>query len=786
MPMPPLAAPSSTNPGEPAGFGAAVSAAMFGGPALAAPDVYALLGDDKAAIQLLTDTRKFCDPGREAFEQGWHRILQYFLGRQWIYWDPGTRTYNDKRLAKWVPKPVTNKIRETYDSIYALMQDITPSVKPSPVGRAPKNVIAAETADEMAPLIHDEHDMDAVLSTADFWSILLGNSYLHPHWDKDDPSQRAQIALWRCNLCQAVVPPDAIVAAGQRCPNCQSQALVQAIDPTGKPMMQTVPIGKGRTIAISPLELLMPLYAQSFASVDRLIFCTWLPKHQVEEMAPEASKKIQWTMTPQQRGLQLYKSLSMQSDVPLSPNQWNTASGANEVEGCTVQYLWVKACKKYDQGIFLPFFGEGDSAIPGRELIEAANAENGEGSKPMIPYTDADGAALWPWVHYPYKRVAGRLYAQGAMDPILQKQDQINQIDSMTQLTATRMGNPIWMEPKGAEVERFTGEPGLIVRWQPIGANGAKPERIAGENPPASFFQLRQQYLADIEDGAGTYDVVKGSKPSGVEAFSALNLLVERSQSRFTPTFKARGAAYRDWFKVAIELERGFGPSERVHNIQGPNQTWTQKIFQSSKLQGSIEIKVEDGSNTPKTALGRRAAIEHASQLMLLNPGQYPDQAYALMQELGVANLSPTLDADVKACLQEQQAFEDWAAGGFQGIPPLMVMPWHNPQVHLTENRKWMNSDRVRDILAGAGPNAPAIIQVLGQHLQEHQMAMNASLMLQAQTQAPIAPGDNGGTSMPPPAGPGNGGTGAGRAMGDSNRQSGAAQPAPQQARSAA
>ncbi len=766
LPTPPGTQPiSSTMIPEPAGFGAAVKHAMFGGPAPAAPDPYALLGNPANALKLLTETRKFCDPGREQFEQGWWRVIQYFLNRQWIYWDPSSRTFSDKRLAKWVPKPVTNKIRETFDSIFALVQDITPSVKPSPVGRAPKNVIAAETADEMAPLIHLEHGMDDVMATADFWAILIGNAYLHPHWDKDDQSQKKDVPLWKCQLCQAVTPPDAIVAAGQKCPNCQSSALVQAIDQMGKPMTMPVTLGKGRTIACSPLEILLPLYAQSFAAVDRLIFLTWLPKHQIEAMAPESAKRVNWTLSPQQRALQLYRSLAMQSDLPMMPQQWNTNSAMNEVEGATIQYLWVKAGKQYDQGVYLPFIGEGDAAIPAYELVEQAQAESGagQGSQPMIPYTDSKGAALWPWVHYPYKPVAGRLYAQGAMETIMQKQDQINQIDSMTQLTANRMGNPIWLEPKGAEVERFTGEPGLIVRYQTVGPSGAKPERIAGENPPSSFFQLRQQFLADIEDATGTYDVVKGSKPSGVEAFSALNLLVERSQSRFTPVFKARGRAYRDWFAVAIEMERTFGPGERVQNVQGPNQTWTQKTFQNANLQGSIEIKVEDGSNTPKTALGRRAAIEHSNQLGLLTPQANPDQMYTLMQELGVANLSPSLDADVKSCLQEQQAFEDWASEGMQGASPLVRMPWHNDQVHIAENRKWMNGDRVREILATAGPAAPAIVQLLQQHLIDHQIALNAQMMMGAETGKPEGGGEPGG----------GGGRGAGRAMGDSNRESG-------------
>ncbi len=773
---------------EPPGFAADVASTLFGAPAPAAPDAYALLGTDANALQLLSDTRKFCDTGREAFEWGWWRALLYFLGRQWIYWDPGTRTWNDKRLARWVPKPVTNIVRTTYDSIFALLQDVALGVNCRPNGQSPKNVITAETVDALMPLLHQEHDMDTVTMLADFWAILLGNAYLHPHWDKDNPNNVTNVPMWQCLTCQTVVPPDAVIAAGQKCPACGSMALRPAMGPNGQPITMPVKIGAGRTLALSPFELLLPLYAQSFGAVDRLVHTTWLPRHEIEALAPESSKRVNWTTAPNGRSLQLHRSLALQSDLPLTNATWSMRSAGTDTEGQTVQYLWIKAGAKYDKGVYLPFIGEGDSAIVARELIEqqqtagaptATTGVPGGSSRPEIPYKSATGAALWPWIHYPYKPVGGRLFAQSAVDPILQKQDQINQIDSMTQLVANRMGNPIWLEPKGAEVERFTGEPGLIVRWQPVGPSGAKPERIAGENPPQSFFALRQQFMGDAEELSGTYDVVKGAKPTGVEAFSALQLLVERSQSRFTPVFKARGRAYRDWSEIAVELERSYGPTERIANARGPNNNWTSRVFKAADLQGAITIIVEDGSNVPKTALGRRAAIEHANQLQLLAPQANPDQAYAMTQELGVSSLFPALDADVKSALQEQQAFEDWAAKGglASGTPPPLVrLPWHNDLVHLNENRKWMNSDAVRDILAQAGPQAPMLIQALAAHLLEHQQAVLAQQMAQAQAAAPAGPGGGrpgASAGGPPPAGHDGGGVGAGRAAHSSNQQGG-------------
>jgi hypothetical protein len=97
--------------------------------------------------------------------------------------------------------------------------------------------------------------------------------------------------------------------------------------------------------------------------------------------------------------------------------------------------------------------------------------------------------------------------------------------------------------------------------------------------------------------------VLKGSKPSGVDSFSGLQLMVERGQSRFASAFKARGGLYKDWFKFALELEREFGPEERIRPVLSPARTWTQQQFKNATA-GRFDVIVEDGSMAPKTTLG--------------------------------------------------------------------------------------------------------------------------------------------------------------------------------------
>jgi hypothetical protein len=757
--FPNFTSPPNVGP-EPPGLMQSVRQKIFGqggAPDLQGPNQGEYNLDPKQLVQLLTDTRLMCEPGRELFEYGWWRNLLYLLGRQWIYWNPTARQWNDKRLAKWVPKPVTNIIRTNVLSIRAMLSGVQTGIAARPLGNTSINVLTAQVADDLEPVIFEEHDMDTILQEMDFWAIVTGNAFAHTLWDPDDRTAKRMVQLDQCQTCGQVSPPEAIIQTGQRCPRCQSAALKPAMGPDGQPLTQESLIGRGKTYAVSPFELLLPLYAQSWEAADRLVYLTWEPKHQIEDTyGNDIARKLTYDTGPQQRSLQFYKALATTSDLQMSPSSLNTGAFTGQVEGATVQHLWIKPNKKWPEGFYCRFLGD-TNAIP---VLYENGLQN--------PYRTTGGDPIWPWTHYPYERIGGRLYAQGAVDVIIQKQDQINQVDAMTQLTANRMGNPVWLEPKGAEVERFTGEPGLIVRWQPVGAQGAKPERISGENPPQSFFLMREQYKADAEELAGTYDVLKGTKPSGVEAYSALQLLVDQSQSRFTTLLKARGAFYRSWYTQALEFERVHGPDERTQAVMGDNRQWVFNSFQKANLQGKIEIVIQDGTNTPKTALGRRAAIEHANQMQLLSP-QDPEQQYQLLQTLGLQDLVPSLDTFVKSALYEQQAFEEWVAGGFVGPSPLVRKPWQKDEIHYAENQKWMNSDRVREMLdAIKDPQQKQVIeQILGFHLMEHEQAI---LVKQGMLADPNAQGGG-----PPDAGSDGRGVGAARAMANSNANSVAA-----------
>lgn len=680
---------------------------------------------------------------RWVWEREWLRDVFYITNRHWIYWHPSRREWVDKRLQKNVPRPVTNKMAEVVQALRATFGSISLGILSQPIGHNTESVATADVVDKLAPLIHEEHRMTQVMREGDFWLLGTGSVCLQTSWDNDIRFNRIFIPYEQCMQCGTTSPPAAIVENMNMCPACGGTAFKKAINPDGTPLGEWSGYGRGKTVALSPFEYALPPNTTRFDETPYIIRMRWRDKYYFEANHPDILHKIAWEKTPTDRSLQIYKSLAFINDLGAG-SSWASSVGGHgdEAEGVTEYELWMRPTPKYPEGLVMRVIGDKSPM-----LIEKKD----ESIPGPLPYKDRDGAPLFPFAFAIFEHIGGRLYGRSVLAPLIQKQDQLNQLDSLIQMIIQRTANPVWIVPEGSGIDQFTGDPGLVLKYNPLAAGGAgKPERIGGENVQPALFRLREQYLKDIEELAGTYDIIKGTKPAGVEAFSALQLLVERSQARFTSAFASRGEMYRSWFTTALELERAYGPQERILTVVTPNKGYTFKAFQKAQLQGNVSIKVEDGTDTPKTSLGKRAAIEHANQLQLLQP-QDPEQRYTLLAALGLGYLAPSLDVHIQTALQLQDSFERWVQDP-QGPMPLVMKPWYDPGIHYGERVKWLNSDHMRELIE----RIPQLEQVITLHLQEINMMMAPPPM--------VGPD---GKPLPPE------GVGGGRAMQNSNANSG-------------
>jgi hypothetical protein len=124
--------------------------------------------DEQRLLTMFEALKKESTEYRWVWEREWLRDLYYVANRQWIFFHPTRREWVDKRLQKWIPRPTTNKMAEITQAIRSNFGAINLAVTARPSGHDSQSIAAAEISDQLSPLIHEEHDMDAVMKEADF------------------------------------------------------------------------------------------------------------------------------------------------------------------------------------------------------------------------------------------------------------------------------------------------------------------------------------------------------------------------------------------------------------------------------------------------------------------------------------------------------------------------------------------------------------------------------------------------------------------------------------------
>lgn len=752
-------------------------------PEAAAPTTEPGFSDEELLELWNTKIRKEAIDTRMVFVRQWQHHLLYFLSRQWIDWFGTGGGWRDKRLAIGVPRPVTNLLKKAVDTIRALFTSVQLGVMVRPNGADPKNVAAAATADELAPLLHDAHHMNQVLTEFDFWLIVCGNAFLYTFLDYDIKYGLIQDPSQTCAACGEDSTTSAIADAGGTCPLCGAPGpFTPALDEQGQQILNERPRGRPVTIPLSPLEIAFSNAYPRFEELPYVVRLRWRTKTYYENHPDlkELVPTIKWERGSGDLSLQLFKTLAQHNDLGLAQQTRYIGTGSmgtDQEEGITEYEVHYKPCDAYPKGLVFRVAGEKGVIL---------HLEESEAIPGPLPYTDAEGNPLFTFAHAAYEHVGGRILGAGPFDIASEKQDQINQLDSMFQMSLFRMSNPAWLVRKGSEPFKLTGMPGLIIKYDdPFGDGRGKPERISGDDLKSGWFTLRDSYVRDFEDLVGTHNVMSGSNPPDMNAFSALQYMDEKSKGRFIPVLQSRADAYKQWYSFAIELEREFGPDERTLAVMSSARSWTFKNFKRAHLSGSMTVMVESGSTQMKTSLGMRAALDHGVQMGFINPKD-PDQQYEALRLMGLMKMIPSMDIDVQSALQKQQAFEVWAGdkqaqansakqaatamqqyeqdvakqmeaykqqlaslpmppAPIAGAPPVQAAPvppppqpgpppsmlqftplvwraWYNAQIHLREFLKWTNGDTVRQLIT---QNA-ALVPILEQHLTAIQQAIPA------------------------------------------------------------
>jgi hypothetical protein len=144
----------------------------------------------------------------------------------------------------------------------------------------------------------------------------------------------------------------------------------------------------------------------------------------------------------------------------------------------------------------------------------------------------------WPTRWHPYVRhrwepMPGSVYARSLVSKLLPKIKRINSIDTTKIMWRRTVPIATWIAPKGSQPAKdmWSGRPGLVITYDPVITRGAQPTPIQPTPYPEAAEREREQQIQEMDFIAGTEEILRGQRPTGVSSYAAIELLRKQALS---------------------------------------------------------------------------------------------------------------------------------------------------------------------------------------------------------------------------------------------------------------
>jgi len=243
-----------------------------------------------------------------------------------------------------------------------------------------------------------------------------------------------------------------------------------------------------------------------------------------------------------------------------------------------------------------------------------------------------------PYIRFRWEGITGSMFGRSLVSKLLPKLKRVNAIDTTMIMWRRTVPMSAWIIPKGAQPveDQWLGRPGQIWEWDPRRTVGAKPEPVYAPPYPAAAAEERQQQIAEMEAIAGTEEILRGQRPTGVNSAAMIDILRKQALA-------ARSAILQEWDE-SLQKEGSIILQEVIKHIRD-DQRYAERLrvlardkvsalsiqsFSGSDLSDNVIVKIDTASMALSSKEARQAkAIELAQ--------------YAA----GLANMEPLLKAKV-------------------------------------------------------------------------------------------------------------------------------------------
>jgi hypothetical protein len=666
----------------------------------------------------------------------WERNHMMLDGKQWIVYDGDKgrggqwKTLQVNRANEYIPRPVTNYLFDIYQTLKSYLIQNKPRSTVVPNTQDYKDKQAAKLANLVCETNWERLKEDKNYESAAAAGVAYGTVFKKTYWD----ISTIQMARVPRVEEQPVQDPTtgAILGYEEK----------EVVDPmTGDVVYDEMPLGDVNTCVVEPYRIAIDPIATDLHVARWVMEYSIQPMGWVKETYGREGDgytglvdtvKAEKMLSPE---LQRFYALKTSSGTQ-TPGNLNVNSGSDEMveDAVVLKEYYERPSPKYPKGRLV--------AVANNVVLYAGDS----------PYSGPELGDWHPYSEFRWEIVPGRFWGKSPIDACVEIQKQINSIDAAIILTRKTMAIPQKLVPTDSGIKRgeWTGRPGQEIHFRP---GGTPPSTIPPAGVDPQVWKEREQKLEDLKNISGAIDILKGDRPPGVTAASALEMLFEVGTGKLRPVL--------DRWKVFVESDQKKGLRLTAQRYKEPRPEFIRMLaaknkelpeetinnFLGTDLYDNCNVKIEAGSNIPKLQSAEKALLIQLAQIGTLNL-EDPANKLEFNKRMGVLGFDNEVGPDHRRAEYENDVMND-AARTPDRRPVMLVDDQH--QIHIDVHTRRMKEPSFLD--------QPQEVQdAYMMHVEEHKQAENQQKLMEAQEAAvtgqPPQPKPNG---QRPPQGAGKG-----------------------------
>lgn len=649
---------------------------------------------------------------KTALAKHWERNQLMLDGQQWLQYEQNTQSggmwkpIQVNKENEYIPRPVTNIMYDAYQTLKGYLLKTKPRITVRPNTMTHKDKSAAKLATLVSESNYERLGEDENYEYAASVLVGFGTVFKKSYWDI---SYVNQAEVPRMEEVPQTDPMTGQVVGSQ---------LMPVVDPvTGQPVLDLVPMGDVNTDVIEPYRIALDPLAMSLNKTR------WVMEYSIQP--------LDWIRTTYGKDAEGYIPGAVDEVKPeMSLNnsmrrffQLKSSSGVRN--GGLISNVGGSAEYVENTAVVKEYYERPSESHPKGRLIVVAN-----GITLYMGDSPCEGPELGDWHPYSecrWELVPGRFWAKSPLDDGAEIQKKLNSIDSTIILTRKTMAIPQKLIPLGIGIEKgsITGRPGQEFFYRADGS-GAKPENMQAAGLHESVFKERELTLEDFKAVTGAIDILKGDRPPGVTAASALSMLYEVGTGKLFPVLGRWKRFIESDQKKQLRLIASKYQEPRpdfIRMLMMRNQELSEQEinnFIGSDLYDNCNVIIEAGSNIPKLQAAEQALLMEVAATGALGLEQ-PSNKNEFLRRLGIAGFDNDVGPDTRRAEWENDLLKD-----------IEINPDNKPVVLVTDK------DEIHLEVHGNFTKEPRFMsmplqvqQAVFVHIQEHHNAMQEKLQQQ-------------------------------------------------------